>query len=122
MDAADAARRKDLQVRVLTGQHRARDRSPTVSALHDHRGKVARPHLMHVILIGESLEFGIAEAHMELSIQKRDGGWGCATITNRLLHVESQLQILRPRQSMSEDGGFEGDDRLSRCDPFTDFI
>src|SRR6188474_2402260 len=100
MYAPDSPGGKDFDVRMFAGEHRSCHSGAAAGCPGDDCSKIAWPDFMRFLLIRQPSEFGLVQSDMEASIQKSDGGWGCALLANRALHIVCQCQVLWTRQSM----------------------
>src|ERR1041385_4437327 len=111
MHTADPTCGKDFEVGMLASQHRACHGGTTIVCIDGEIGKISWPHFNSTRLGGESFQFRVAQANVEVTVQESDRGRCGAFLSNGPFHVLSQLQVLWTRQAVSKDCRLKRDDR-----------
>ena len=112
VDAADAAGREDPDAGGLGRDHRRRDRRRGPAALGQRDGQARPGGLADRAGRGgrERLQGRLVQADEDAAVMDRDRRRDRATLADRRLRRARDLDVLRIRQAVADQGGFEGDD------------
>ena len=111
MHAADTTRRENLDARALREDHRRGDgRSGPAARLQRH-GQRSAGSLDWRLSLRQLLELHVAQPNQDLAASDGDGCRFGARGAHRRLGPVRGLEVARPRQTMSDQRGFEGDAR-----------
>ena len=110
MYAANSAGGEDADSSAGGNQHGSGDGGRSGLALGENRGEIRTAHFEYVFSFGEGRKLFGGKADDETPCDDRDGGGDGAFFPDYGFHIASRLQILGPRKTVSNDGGFERDD------------
>ena len=113
VDATDPAGREDRDPGRVGGDHRGRDRGGRPAAAGERRREARPGRLAHRTCggRGQSREGGIVEADEQAAFVDRDRRRDRAGRPDRGLGRLGDLDVLRVRQAVADQSGFEGDHR-----------
>ena len=120
VDAAETSGREhfdaDAQRDDASGSHRRRG-GPR--ACEDDR-KVAHARLYDVVTVRDGCELVVGQSHVDFTVDNGDSGRRCAVGGDDGLDLSGHADVLRLRQSVTDDGGFQCDDGCSASNGFLD--
>ena len=114
MNPADPAGGKYFYPGPMGGKHRPGNGGAATFLLEDGCGKIPAADLADVFFIRQAFQFRIGQANVNFAIQYGDGGRRGAVFTDHAFHITGKRQVLRARQAVGDDGGFQSNCILSR--------
>jgi hypothetical protein len=118
VDAADAARREDVDPRCTGRDHRRRHGRCRPAARGERGGERRAGRLPDRALgrRGERDEVALREAHEQLPVPDRHGGRHRARLAHGRLGRRRDLEVRREREAVADQRRLEGDDRPAAGD------
>ncbi|OIQ72338.1 hypothetical protein GALL_460360 [mine drainage metagenome] len=122
MHATDAAGGKDVNASQPCRDHGGGDGGSAGFAHGDAGGKIRAREFQRVMRLAEGGEFRRGQPDVQLALQHGDGGGRGAVVAHLGLDLGCGVNVLRPRHTVGDNGGFKRHNRGAICARAAHFI